>query len=357
MQNQYRILTINPGSTSTKAAYFEGRECISSKSLHHSAEDLVRYNSIMEQYDMRKKAIIAYLAENNIQLKQLDVVVGRGGLLKPLQGGTYHVNQQMLDDLNEMRYGQHASNLGAVIAYEIASLIGVPSFIVNPVVVDEFEPLARFSGLPELPRKSAFHALNQKAVAIQAAKDLGKGYNEVNMIIAHLGGGISVAAHSHGRVIDVNNGIEEGPFSPERTGNLPVNQLVDMCFSGEYTKEEIKKKLVGRGGLVAYLGTSDGKEIEERINNGDQQAALAQEAMAYQIAKEIGACSAVLCGKVDKIVITGGLARDNRLVDWICKRINFIAPISVYPGENEMAAMAEGALRVLTGEEEALAYE
>ncbi|MBZ4644756.1 MAG: butyrate kinase [Petroclostridium sp.] len=357
MQKIYKILTINPGSTSTKVAFFQGLECISSRTLQHSSGELEQYSSIMDQYFLRKQAIMEYLSEQNIDYKLLDAVVGRGGLLKPLKGGTYHVNHAMLEDLKNARYGQHASNLGAVIAYEIASLANIPCFIVNPVVVDEFEPLARYSGLPDIPRKSAFHALNQKAVAMRAAKETGKRYDEVNLIVAHLGGGISVAAHCKGKVIDVNNGLEEGPFSPERSGSLPVIQLVDMCFSGQYSKDEIKKKLVGKGGLAAYLGTSDGKEIEQRIDRGDEQARLALEAMAYQIAKEIASCSAVLYGNVDNIIITGGLARDQRLVTWITERVKFIAPVKVYPGENEMSAMAEGAYRVLTGEEKALHYE
>lgn len=357
MQESFHLLTINPGSTSTKVAYFEGIACISSKSLYHSPQQLAPYNTIIEQYPLRKQAILEYLTEQNIDLKRLSAVVGRGGLLRPLRGGTYHINKEMIDHLNNMTFGQHASNLGAVIAYDIASSLRIPSFIVNPVVVDEYEPLARFSGLPEISRSSVFHALNQKAVAVRAAQDLGKRYTEINFIVAHLGGGISVAAHRQGRVVDVNNGMEEGPFSPERAGTLPVNQLVDMCFSTQFTKEEIKKKLVGKGGLIAYLGTSDGKQIEDRINKGDVQASLALEAMAYQVAKEIGACSAVLSGKVDRIIITGGMAHDSRLVGWISDRVDFIAPVSIYPGENEMAAMAEGALRILTGEEKALNYE
>lgn len=357
MRKIMKLIAINPGSTSTKLAYFENLTCVSTKTLRHKTEDLEKYTSVIEQYPFRKQAIIKYLEEQQIDVGGLDAVVARGGLLKPLKGGTYRVDEAMVDDLKNARYGQHASNLGAVIAYEIASQVGLPAFIVNPVVVDELEPLARYSGMPEIPRVSAFHALNQKAVAMKVAAELGKKYDELNLIIAHLGGGISVGAHKNGRVIDVNNGIEEGPFSPERTGNLPVMQLVDMCFSGHYTKDEMKKKLVGKGGFVAYLGTSDAKEIEDMVEAGDEKATEVYEAMAYQVAKEIGACAAVLCGRVDSIVITGGLARSQHIVKWINQRVRFIAPVRVYPGEDEMAAMAEGAYRVLMGEEQILSYE
>lgn len=353
----YKLLTINPGSTSTKVAYFEDGRCISSRSLSHSAGELSTFKSIPEQYPFRKQAILDYLEEEKLDYKSLDAVVGRGGLLKPLKGGTYKVSQSMLEDLKDSRFGQHASNLGAIIAFEIASLSGVPAFIVNPVVVDEYEPLARLSGHPEIPRKSAFHALNQKAMALRFSKETGRNYEDINLIVAHLGGGISVGTHKKGRVVEVNNGLEEGPYSPERTGGLPVNQLVDLCFSGKYSHEEIKKLLVGKGGLVAYTGSSDCREIEGRILQGDLDAALALEGMAYQVAKEVGACSAVLCGKVDGIIITGGIAKSKRITDWISERVEFIAPVTVYPGEDEMAALADGAVRVLSGEEQLLEYD
>ncbi len=356
MEKIYRLLVLNPGSTSTKVAYFENDRCISSKSLTHKTEELEKYNNITDQYELRRKAVTEYMMEQNIVSSQLDAVVGRGGLMKPLKGGAYAVNNTMLEDLKSCRYGKHASNLGALIASEIAAPLGIPSFIVNPVVVDEFEPLARYSGLPEIKRKSAFHALNQKAVAARLATEAGTAYQDMNLIIAHLGGGISVAAHKKGAVIDVNNALEEGPFSPERSGSLPLQQLVEMCFSGEYTREEIEKKLVGKGGLAAYLGTADCRDIEERIRKGDSDAERVYEAMAYQVAKEIGACSAVLRGKVDYIVITGGLARSGMLVDWIRERVEFIAPVRVYPGEDELLALAEGTLSVLRGEVEAQKY-
>lgn len=353
----HHLLAINPGSTSTKLAYFQDLECVSAKTLRHETEELEKYGSIIDQYSFRRQTIMAYLDEQHIDIGRLDAVVARGGLLKPLAGGTYLVNKPMLDDLKSARYGQHASNLGAVIAWELAAGVNIPAYIVNPVVVDEFEPLARYSGSPEIPRKSAFHALNQKAMAVKAAAELKKRYDETNLIVAHLGGGISVGAHRKGRVIDVNDALEEGPFSPERTGSVPVMRLVDMCFEGKYSKDEIKKKLVGKGGLTAYLGTADAREIEAYINAGNEKARTIYEAMAYQVAKEIGACATVLCGDVDSIVITGGLARSESVVEWIVERVKFIAPVKVYPGEDEMAAMAEGAYKVLNGEERVSVYE
>ncbi|NLJ40768.1 MAG: butyrate kinase [Clostridiales bacterium] len=352
----YGILAINPGSTSTKVAYFRDVQCLSSITLHHKADQFKGINSVMGQYSIRKAAILEYIEQAGIKTSRIDAVVGRGGLLKPLKGGTYTVGIPMLEDLKSQKYGEHASNLGAVIAYEIAKGLDKPSYIVNPVVVDELEPLARYSGLSLIDRKSIFHALNHKAVAVRAAAELGKRYEELNLLVAHLGGGISVAAHKKGRVIDANNGLEEGAFSPERTGHLPVLQLMDLCLSGKYPKEEIKKKLVGQGGMADYLGTSDCRVVEERIRKGDNKAREVLEAMAYQIAKEIGALSTVLEGRVDTIIITGGLARSPMLVDWIIRRVQFIATVRVFPGEDEMLAMAEGVYRVLTGEEEAYSY-
>lgn len=356
MSKNYRLLVVNPGSTSTKVGYFENNRCVSSKSLTHQTEELQACENIIEQYPLRKKAIMEYLAEQQIAVDQLAAVVGRGGLLKPLKGGTYSINDSMLDDLKGCRYGKHASNLGALIAHEIASPLGIPSYIVNPVVVDELEPLARFSGLPEINRKSAFHALNQKAVVKRLSEEVATPYPELNLVVAHLGGGISVAAHKKGSVVDVNNGLEEGPFSPERAGSLPTLQLLDLCFSGTFTKEELEKKLVGKGGLAAYLGTADCREIEERVGKDEPDALLAYQAMSYQVAKEIGACAAVLCGKVDYVVITGGLARSSMLMNWIRERIEFIAPVRIYPGEDELQAMAEGTLSVLQREVSAQEY-
>ncbi|MCX7923389.1 MAG: butyrate kinase [Clostridia bacterium] len=356
MDTKHNLIIINPGSTSTKVAHFENLNCVSSRTLPHSSDELGKFGSIIDQYPLRKQAVMDYLSSENILIEEIGAVVGRGGLLRPLKGGTYTVNDPMLHDLKTCRYGKHASNLGAIIAFEIAATIKKPAFIVNPVVVDEMEPLARYSGFPEIPRKSAFHALNQKAVALKAARDLNKKYEDINLIIAHIGGGISVAAHKKGKVIDVNNGLEEGPFSPERAGGVPVLQLVEMCFSGEYSKSDIEKKLVGKGGLVAYLGTSDCVQIEHKILDGDSHSKQVLEAMAYQISKEIASCSAVLFGDVDSIVITGGVSHSRMVTDWITERVKFIAPVRIYPGEDEMAALAEGAYNVLLGKEQALQY-
>jgi len=350
------ILAINPGSTSTKVSIFRNSKCIFSRSLQHSSEELKEFSSIADQYEFRRNSVTDFLDEIGVAVEELACVVGRGGLIRPLKGGTYAINQKMLDDVKSGIYGEHASNLGAIIAFEIAAISNIPSFVVDPVVVDEMEPLARLSGLPHIERKSVFHALNQKAVGKKAALEIGKNYDQVNLIIAHLGGGITIGAHKHGKVVDVNNGLEEGPFSPERSGSLPVHQLIDMCFSGEYTKNEMKKLVVGDGGINAYLGTSNCHEIETRAEKGDMACQMILEGMAYQIAKEIGACSAVLKGDVDLVVLTGGLARSKMLINWITDRIMYISPVVVYPGEDEMQALADGALRVLKGIENAIDY-
>ncbi|SHH49179.1 butyrate kinase [Caloranaerobacter azorensis DSM 13643] len=357
MSEVFRLLIINPGSTSTKIAIYDNEKPVLEETLRHSTEELSKYSKIYDQYEFRKNIILETLNEKGINLTKLSAVVGRGGLLKPIAGGTYKVNERMLEDLKVGVLGEHASNLGGILAHEIASQLNIPAFIVDPVVVDEMEEVARISGMPELERKSIFHALNQKAVARRAAKELGKAYNEVNLIVAHLGGGISVGAHKNGRVIDVNNALDgEGPFSPERTGGLPVGDLVKLCFSGKYTLADMKKKIKGNGGLVAYLGTNDAREVVKMIENGDKKAELVYKAMAYQVAKEIGSLAAVLEGKVDGIILTGGIAYDKRFTKWIIDRVSFISKVFVYPGEDEMIALAEGGLRVLRGEEEAKVY-
>ncbi|GFR35922.1 butyrate kinase [Thermobrachium celere] len=353
----FRMLIINPGSTSTKIAVYDDLNPVFVETLRHSAEELAPYATIFDQYEFRKNVIIKAVEEKGIDLSTLNAVVGRGGLLKPIEGGTYAVNERMLEDLKVGVQGQHASNLGGVIAYEIAKKYNIPSFIVDPVVVDEMHDVARISGMPEIERKSIFHALNQKAVAKRYAKEKGVKYEDLNLIVAHMGGGISVGAHKKGRVVDVNNALDgEGPFSPERSGGLPVGDLVKMCFSGKYTQDEIKKKITGKGGLVAYLGTNDGREVKKMMDEGNKQAELIYKAMAYQVAKEIGSCAAVLKGEVDAIILTGGLAYGEEYVSWIKERISFIAPVVVYPGEDEMLALAEGGLRVLKGEETAKEY-
>ncbi|CDF57670.1 butyrate kinase [Thermobrachium celere] len=352
-----RMLIINPGSTSTKIAVYDDLNPVFVETLRHSAEELAPYATIFDQYEFRKNVIIKAVEDKGIDLSTLNAVVGRGGLLKPIEGGTYSVNEKMLEDLKIGVQGQHASNLGGVIAYEIAKKYNIPSFIVDPVVVDEMQDVARISGMPEIERKSIFHALNQKAVAKRYAKEKGVKYEDLNLIVAHMGGGISVGAHKKGRVVDVNNALDgEGPFSPERSGGLPVGDLVKMCFSGKYTQDEIKKKITGKGGLVAYLGTNDGREVKKMMDEGNKEAELIYKAMAYQVSKEIGSCAAVLKGEVDAIILTGGLAYGEEYVSWIKERISFIAPVVVYPGEDEMLALAEGGLRVLKGEETAKEY-
>ncbi len=353
----YNILAINPGSTSTKLAVFENKRCVFKVSVKHDANEIAAFKRIIDQYEFREKAILDNLEKSGIEIESLDAVVGRGGMLKPIESGTYAVNDTMVDYMKKAPRGEHASNLGCVIAKTIADRIGVPSFIVDPVAVDEMDDIARFTGMPEIKRDSLFHALNQKAVALKAADDLGKPYKELNLIVAHLGGGISVGAHQKGRVIDVNNALDgDGPMSPERSGSVPLGPLYKMVFSGKYTLEEIKRKNYGQGGLVAYLGTNDGQEIERRIKSGDEHAKFIFSVMCYQIAKEIGSCATVLKGDVDAIVLTGGVAYDKFAINLIRERVDFIGRVLVYPGEDEMEALALGALRVLNGEENAKEY-
>jgi butyrate kinase len=356
-EQSYRILVINPGSTSTKIGVFENDMAILEKTIRHDTDVINSFQNIIDQYEFRKNTILETLDEEGININKLSAVCGRGGLLRPIEGGTYAVNEAMLKDLREGYAGQHASNLGGIIAYEIASGLNIPSFIVDPVVVDELEPIARISGFALIERRSIFHALNQKAVARRVAKQLGKKYEEVNLIVTHMGGGITVGAHKQGRVVDVNNGLHgDGPFSPERAGTVPAGDLVDLCFSGNYYRDEVMKMLVGQGGLVGYLGTNDAVKVEKMIEEGDEKAKLVYDAMAYQIAKEIGAASAVLEGKVDAIILTGGLAYGKEFVKSISDRISWIADVIVQPGENELQALAEGALRVLRGEEKVKDY-
>ncbi len=353
-----RILVINPGSTSTKIGIFEGEKPLFIEILRHNSEEIKSFKRIFDQYDFRKNVVLEFLKNKNIPPESLTCVVGRGGLIKPLKSGTYIVNERMIEDLKGAKRGEHASNLGAIIAYEIAKPLGIPAYIVDPVVVDEMDDVARISGLKGIERKSIFHALNQKAVARRAAKDLGKKYEEVNLIVAHLGGGISVGAHRKGRVVDVNNALNgDGPFAPERAGGLPTQDLVELCFSGKYTFEEMKKKLAGEGGLVSHLGTSDAREVEKRIKEGDSYAKLVYEAMAYQVSKTIGEMAAVLKGEIDAIVLTGGIAYSEMLTNLIKERVSFLGKILIYPGEDEMEALALGVLRVLRKEEEPKIYD
>ena len=351
------ILVINPGSTSTKVAIFAGEKNIKQKDLSHSAEDISRFDRISDQYEYRKNAIFQWLRSEEITLASIVAVVGRGGLLRPMPSGTYIVTEPMLVDLKVGVQGEHASNLGGLIAKAIATAEGIPSFIVDPVAVDEFEDIARISGLPELPRRSLVHALNIKAVARKVAKKLNKQLSETNFIVAHLGGGISIAPLRYGKIIDVNNANDGGPFSPERCGGIPVGELVNLAFSKQYTYKDLKKKMVGSGGLVGYLGTNDVREVVAMLEAGDKKAELIHNAMGYQIGKEIGACAAVLSGKVDRIILTGGIAYNSKLMAYIEDMVRFIAPVLVVPGEDEMQALAEGALRIINKEEKAKVYE
>ncbi len=360
----YSILVINPGSTSDEVSFFKGRKLIFHKVVRYTPEELKPFENqkVTAQFEMRKNVVMDALKENGIELSEINAVIGRGGLLKPIESGTYEVNDKMVEDLKNGIMGDHPSNLGGLIAKSIADSIGVKAYIADPVVVDEMEPLARYSGMPENPRISIFHALNQKRVARHAAKQLGKPYEESNLIVMHGGGGISVGAHKNGRVIDVNNALDgEGPFTPQRSGGVPSGGLVKMCFSGKYTLDQIKLKLKGKGGLVAYTGTSDIVAIKKYIKTGEatngvnpdiitrEKAKEALLAMAYQISKEIGAAAAVLEGKVDAIVLTGGIVYDDEFIlPEIKRRVSWIAPVIVYPGGNEMTALmiaCEGALK------------
>ena len=352
-----KSLIINPGSTSTKIGVFEDETLLFEETLRHSTEEIAQYASIVDQKDFRKQIILDLLNEKNFDIKSLQVVVGRGGMLKPIPGGTYAVSDALLEDLKIGKQGQHASNLGGILAREIGDSIGVPSYIVDPVVVDELMPISRYSGVPELPRTSVFHALNQKAVAKRYAKEQGKAYDSLNLVVVHMVGGVSVGAHEKGRVIDVFNALDgDGAFSPERAGAVPSGALIKMCFSGQYTEKEVYKKIVGNGGFNAYVGTNDMRDVEKMVQNGDKKAEEVREAFIMQVAKNIGSMACVLKGKVDQIIITGGIAYDKVVVAGLTERAGFIAPITVYPGEDELLALTQGALRVMNGEEKAMEY-
>ncbi len=353
-----KSLIINPGSTSTKIGVFEDETLLFEESLRHSAEEIAQYASIVDQKDFRKQIILDLFAEKNFDMKSLDVIVGRGGMLKPIPGGTYEVTDALLADLKKGVQGQHASNLGGILARELADTIGVPAYIVDPVVVDELAPVARYSGVPELPRVSIFHALNQKAVAKRYAKEIGKPYSELRLIVVHMGGGVSVGAHEGGKIVDVFNALDgDGAFSPERAGAVPSGALIKMCFSGKYTEKEVYSKIVGKGGINAYLGTTDFRGVRKMAEEGDEKAAAVMEAFMYQISKDMGAMATVLKGKVDQIIVTGGIAYNDIVIDGLKERAGFIAPFTVYPGEDELLALTQGALRVMNGEEEAMKYE
>ena len=352
-----KSLIINPGSTSTKIGVFEDENLLFEETLRHSTEEISQYETIVDQKDFRKKIITDLLASKNFDIHSLNVVVGRGGMLKPIPGGTYAVTDELLADLKKGVQGQHASNLGGILARELADSIGVPAYIVDPVVVDELMPIARYSGMPEIPRGSIFHALNQKAVAKRYAKEVGKPYESLRLIVVHMGGGVSVGAHEGGRVVDVFSAFDgDGAFSPERAGGVPCGALVKMCFSGKYTAKEVYSKLIGKGGFNAYLGTNDMRDVTKRANEGDEKAAEAKQAFLLQVAKDIGSMACVLNGKVDQIILTGGIAYGKDVCEVLKERTGWIAPVTVYPGEDELLALAQGAMRVMNGEEKVMEY-
>ncbi len=352
----HRILAINPGSTSTKVAVYDEGEPVFNISLAHTPSDLERFPSVMDQFAWRKGLVESALSEAGISLKTIDAVIGRGGIIGPVESGVYEVNPDMVYDLHHAKM-QHASNLGALIAREIADEIGVRAFIADPVVVDEMMPYARISGVPELPRESIFHALNQKAVARLFARESNTKYEDLNLIVCHMGGGITVSAHRHGKVIDTTNALDGcGPFSPERSGSLPPGPLVHLCFSGKYTEAELMRMVHGNGGLKAHLNTTSVPEVLDRIDHGDLHAMLVLRAMCYTVAKEIGEMAVSLKGKVDAILITGGMAHSKRITDFVAEHVSFIANIYVYPGENELKSLAENALAAIKGEREIKVY-
>ena len=353
-----QILAINPGSTSTKIAVYEDEKPILLRTIRHSAEELKKFEDVIFEFPFRKQLVMDELTRNDIPL-QFDAVIGRGGLVKPIAGGTYEINQTMLDDTHSgIAMHNHACNLGCLIAYDIAKEIpGCRSFIADPGVVDELNDYARISGSPLLNRICIWHALNQRAIAKRFAREIGRHYNDMNLIICHLGGGISVAAHDHGRAVDANNALDgEGPFSPERAGSLPAADLIRLCFSGKYTEAQLLKRVAGQAGITAHLGSNDMRVIEKRIAEGDEHAKLIVDAMIYHVAKNIVAEGAVLCGNIDAILLTGGLARSEYIITNLRRRIDFLAPVYCYPGEDEMEALAMNALDVLRGRQEAKVY-
>lgn len=355
MKETLKILVINPGSTSTKIAVYSGETALFIETINHSNEEVNKFDTVQDQFLMRKDAVLKVLEDNNFNIKDLVAIVGRGGMLPPVKSGAYIVNELMVDRLKNRPVGEHASNLGAIIAYEISNYLGIPSYIYDSVAVDEMKDIARISGMPEIERISLSHALNMRAVAIKTSEKIGKPYVESNFIVAHLGGGISMSVHEKGKMVDIV-GDDEGPFSPERAGRVPCRKLIELCFSGKYDKRTMHKKLRGNGGIKAYIGTHSTLEVQDRINAGDDEAALIYETMAYQVSKGIGELATVVNGEVDRIIITGGIAHSKMMTEWIKKRVEFIAPVEIMAGENELESLALGTLRVLNGEEEAREY-
>ncbi|MBU3181104.1 butyrate kinase [Clostridium psychrophilum] len=348
----FKLLVINPGSTSTKLGVYDDETPILVETLRHTSEEICKYKNIYDQFQFRKNVILDSLKKCKVDISTLHGVIGRGGLLKPISGGTYIVNERMLEDLKSGVQGQHASNLGGIIAHEIAKELNLTAYIVDPVVVDELHDVARISGIPEIERKSIFHALNQKAVGKKYANESGKKYEELNVIVAHMGGGISVGAHLKGKIVQVNNALDgDGPLSPERSGNVPIGDLIRLCYSGKYTLEEVMNKINSKGGYMAHFGTNDDRVVEQAAIDGDKKAKAVRDAMLYQVSLEIGKCAAVLNGKVDAIILTGGIAYSSSAVEYIKEKVAFIAEIIVYPGEDELLALVQGGLSVLKGEE------
>lgn len=354
----FRILTINPGSTSTKYGLYDDEKEVFVETIRHGKDELEACGSVTGQKDLRRACIRNAVLALGIDPETIDAVSGRGGLIKPIESGTYIISAKMLSDLNNATASIHASALGAIIAADISEELGIPAYVVDPIVVDELDRHAKLTGMPGLYRSSVFHALNQKAIARRHAAKTGAIYENSRYIICHLGGGISIGAHRYGRVIDVNDALTgEGPFTPERTGSIPVLPVIRMCFSGEYTEKEMTDRIVKTGGMQGYLGTNDLKTVQRLIDDGDEFAALVMDSMAYQVSKEIGAMTAVLEGRVDAVLLTGGLAFSNRFTAAIKQRVDRLAPVYVYPGEDEMLALMQGALRVLRGEEAAKQYD
>ncbi len=353
----YNILTINPGSTSTKVAVFKNRELLLELTLRHCINGLSKFPTIIDQFDFRKEIIINAVKEAGIELNSLDVVIGRGGLIKSIPSGVYEVNEALKADLLSCDKGEHASNLGGLIADDIAKSIGVKAYIADPVVVDEMCDVAKVTGIKGIERRSIFHALNQKAISRQYAEEIGREYEDLNLIVAHMGGGVSVGAHHKGQIIDVNNALNgDGPFSPERAGSIPAGQLVELCFSGKYTHDEINKLLCGNGGFLSLIGTNDSRDLTTLIQGGDKYAKLILDAFSYNVCKSIGAMFVALEGRVDAIILTGGVANNPLVCEYMLEKVNYIAPIVIKPGENELEALAFNALFVLEGKVEPKIY-
>ncbi len=356
MDKEEYLLIINVGSTSTKVACFRGENPALLETISYQANDLMRFSSLVEQFRKCEEDVIRYLMQNHVNMDELDLIVSRGGLGRPAPAGAYKIDTIMCQDLLEGKYGKHTSAMGPSIALKLSQKYGIPAIVIDPPSTDEFESIARISGIPDIVRKSIFHALNQKRVARKYAATLGKKYEDTNIIVAHLGGGITIGAHKQGRVIDCTHGLSEGPFTPERAGALPTMDLINLVISAKLDIKQVQERLVSQGGMASYLGTTDAREVENLVEKGDEKAKLIYEAMAYQIAKEIGAMAVVLNSPIDGIILTGGLAHSKMLVDWIVMRVKLLAPVFVYPGEDEMAALAEGGLRVLRNEEEMKIY-